>query len=111
MFGSQFPALPCPHGEQVAVFTAASESFSRANINCSIQESLDRFKPLVDKAAEARLPVRGYVSCVLGCPYEGRVPPEDVAKVSMLRQGAFDFDANMVPLSCTVELTSRSKKW
>lgn len=66
---------------QVAVFAAASEAFSAANINCSIQESLDRFKPVLEKATAASLPVRGYVSCVLGCPYEGRVPPEDVIKV------------------------------
>lgn len=72
--------------DQVAVFAAASEAFSAANINCSIQESLDRFKPVLEKATEARLPVRGYVSCVLGCPYEGRVAPEDVVKV---RNGTF----------------------
>lgn len=83
---------PCPHGLQVAVFAAASESFSRANINCSVEESLDRFKPLLEKAALARLPVRGYVSCVLGCPYEGHVSPDDVAKVSArIALGRFDF--------------------
>ena len=92
------------------MFTAASEAFSRANINCSIQESLDRFQPLLDKAVGARLPVRGYVSCVLGCPYEGRVYPEDVAKVSMLRQDAFDFHSRKLLPSRTVGLTSHSKK-
>lgn len=77
--------------DEVAVFAAASESFSRANINCSVEESLDRFKPLLEKAAGARLPVRGYVSCVLGCPYEGHVSPDDVAKVthSLLDMGCY----------------------
>jgi hydroxymethylglutaryl-CoA lyase len=58
---------------EVAVFAAASESFSRRNINCGIAESLERFRPVLDAAAAAGVPVRGYVSCVLGCPYEGRV--------------------------------------
>lgn len=68
--------------QQVAVFAAASEAFSAANVNCSIQESLGRFKPAMEKAKAAGLPVRGYVSCVLGCPYEGRVAPEAVIEVS-----------------------------
>lgn len=67
----------------MAVFAAASESFSRANINCSVEESLDRFVPVVERAAAACIPVRGYVSCVLGCPYSGQVPPADVVKVSI----------------------------
>lgn len=69
---------------QVAVFAAASEAFSAANINCSIVESLERFKPVMENAKVAGLPVRGYVSCVLGCPYEGRVAPGAVAEVSGL---------------------------
>lgn len=84
-----YPPPPCVGADpcrpvlcdQVAVFAAASEAFSAANINCSIQESLDRFGPVLEKATEASVPVRGYVSCVLGCPYEGRVAPEDVVKV------------------------------
>lgn len=64
------------------MFAAASEAFSAANINCSIQESLDRFKPVMEKAKAVSLPVRGYVSCVLGCPYEGRVAPRAVIEVS-----------------------------
>ena len=67
---------------EIAVFGAASESFSRANINCSIAESLERFAPVVEQALAAGLRVRGYVSCVLGCPYEGRVAPEAVARVA-----------------------------
>lgn len=67
---------------EVAVFGAASESFSRRNINCSIAESLDRFAPVAEAALAAHLKVRGYVSCVLGCPYEGDVTPAAVARVA-----------------------------
>jgi hydroxymethylglutaryl-CoA lyase len=68
--------------QEIAVFGAASESFSQKNINCSIAESLDRFAPVVDRALAAGLRVRGYVSCVLGCPYEGEVAPEAVMRVA-----------------------------
>ena len=68
--------------EEVAVFAAASETFSAKNINCSIAESLDRFAPLMDKARAHGLKVRGYVSCVLGCPYEGAIAPQAVAQVA-----------------------------
>jgi len=67
---------------EVAIFGAASESFSQKNINCSIEESLERFNPIMDAAKQANVKVRGYVSCVLGCPYEGDIAPEDVAKVA-----------------------------
>ncbi|KAF0312902.1 Hydroxymethylglutaryl-CoA lyase, mitochondrial [Amphibalanus amphitrite] len=68
--------------EEVAVFGAASEAFSRRNINCSIEESFARFQPVVEAAREAGLRVRGYVSCVCGCPYEGAVRPSAVAAVA-----------------------------
>ncbi|MFC5306661.1 hydroxymethylglutaryl-CoA lyase [Azospirillum picis] len=68
--------------DEVAVFGAASESFSRKNINCSIAESLDRFAPVMEQAKAAGVPVRGYVSCVLGCPYEGEIAPQAVADVA-----------------------------
>lgn len=68
--------------EEIAVFGAASESFSQRNINCSIAESLERFRPVCEGALAAGLRVRGYVSCVLGCPYEGIVAPGRVAEVS-----------------------------
>lgn len=68
--------------KEVAVFTAASESFTQKNINCSINESFERFTPLLAAAKEQGIKVRGYVSCVLGCPYEGEVKPEQVADVS-----------------------------
>ncbi|KAJ8287398.1 hypothetical protein COCON_G00000570 [Conger conger] len=68
--------------EEVAVFGAASELFSRKNINCSVEESLQRFQEVTRAATEAGVPVRGYVSCVLGCPYEGQVSPDKVAQVA-----------------------------
>jgi len=67
---------------EIAIFGAASETFSKKNINCSIDESLERFKAVAARALAAGLKVRGYVSCVLGCPYEGHVPREKVAEVS-----------------------------
>jgi hydroxymethylglutaryl-CoA lyase len=66
----------------VSVFAAASESFSRANINCSIAESVERFKPVVARARADGIKVRGYVSCVLGCPFEGEIKPQAVADVA-----------------------------
>jgi hydroxymethylglutaryl-CoA lyase len=65
--------------EEIAVFGAASEGFSQRNINCSMAESLDRFRPVVAQALAAGLRVRGYVSCVLGCPYDGEIDPGQVA--------------------------------
>ena len=67
---------------EVAIFGAASESFSKKNINCSIAESLDRFRPVAQAAKAAKIRVRGYVSCVLGCPYEGEIAPASAAKVA-----------------------------
>ncbi len=67
---------------EVAIFGAASESFSQKNINCSIDQSLERFLPVVEAAKAKGLKVRGYVSCVVGCPYEGDIAPEQVARVA-----------------------------
>ena len=67
---------------EIAVFAAASESFSQKNINCSIAESLDRFRPVIDAAKQHNISVRGYVSCVLGCPYEGDIAPAAVTRVA-----------------------------
>ena len=77
-----FEAARAAGATEVAIFGAASESFSRKNINCSIAESLERFRPLVFEAKKHNLKVRGYVSCVLGCPYEGEIAPERVAEVA-----------------------------
>ncbi len=67
---------------EVAIFTAASEAFTHRNINASIDQSIERYKPVMDRAAEAGVPVRGYVSTVLGCPYQGAVPIVDVVRVA-----------------------------
>ena len=67
---------------EIAVFAAASESFSQRNINCSIEDSFARFAPVVERALAEGLKVRGYVSCVLGCPYEGDIAPDAVAEVA-----------------------------
>ena len=80
---------------EIAVFGAASESFSRANINCSIAESLERFAPVAEQALTAGLRVRGYVSCVLGCPYEGAVSPEAVARVAAALAGMGCYEVSL----------------
>jgi hydroxymethylglutaryl-CoA lyase len=78
--------------DEVAIFGAASESFSQKNINCSIEESLMRFLPVMELAQRHHMPVRGYVSCVLGCPYEGDITPQKVADVSqqLLDMGCYE---------------------
>ncbi|WP_439102259.1 hydroxymethylglutaryl-CoA lyase [Congregibacter sp.] len=77
---------------EVAVFAAASESFSQRNINCSISESIERFLPVMEAAKTSGVKVRGYVSCVLGCPYEGEIAPAAVLKVSqaLLDMGCYE---------------------
>jgi len=77
-----FEAARAAGATEVAIFAAASESFSRKNINCSIAESLERFRPVAQAAREHGIKVRGYVSCVLGCPYEGEIAPARVAEVA-----------------------------
>ena len=77
-----FQAALAAGATEVAIFGAASEAFSRKNINCSIAESLERFRPVTEAAKQAHVKVRGYVSCVLGCPYEGEVAPQRVADVA-----------------------------
>ncbi|MEL6475333.1 MAG: hydroxymethylglutaryl-CoA lyase, partial [Pseudomonadota bacterium] len=68
--------------DEIAIFGSASEGFSKANINATIAESIERFRPVVEAARHIDLPVRGYVSCVVECPYDGLVAPEAVAKVA-----------------------------
>ena len=77
-----FEAARAAGATEVAIFGAASEAFSRRNINCSIAESLERFRPVAEAAEKNNVKVRGYVSCVLGCPYEGEVSPRQVAEVA-----------------------------
>ncbi|MFN4126972.1 hydroxymethylglutaryl-CoA lyase [Pannonibacter indicus] len=87
-----YEAARAAGADEVAVFGSASEGFSRKNINCSIAESLERFRPLVDKALEDGIPVRGYISCVTDCPYDGPTPPENVADVAakLLAMGCYE---------------------
>ncbi|MBK7542576.1 MAG: hydroxymethylglutaryl-CoA lyase [Candidatus Competibacteraceae bacterium] len=77
-----FNAAVAAGAREVAVFGSASEAFSRKNINCSVAESLARFEPVLAAARQAGIRVRGYVSCALGCPYEGPVAPAAVARVA-----------------------------
>jgi hydroxymethylglutaryl-CoA lyase len=87
-----FAAAKAADVEEIAIFAAASESFSRRNINCSIAESLERFAPVAKAAAEHGMRVRGYVSCVVDCPYEGPVAPEATARVAeaLLALGCYE---------------------
>ena len=94
-----FEAARAAGATEVAIFGAASESFSRKNINCSIAESLDRFRPLAQEAQKHGVKVRGYVSCVLGCPYEGNVPAAQVAKVA---KALYDMGCYEVSLGDTI---------
>ena len=77
-----FEAARAAGATEVAIFGAASEAFSKKNINCSIAESLERFRPVTDAARNANVKVRGYISCVVGCPYEGEIEPDKVADVA-----------------------------
>ncbi len=77
-----FEAARAAGAEEIAVFGAASETFTQKNINCSIAESIERFQPVAEAARAAGVRVRGYVSCVLGCPYEGEIAPAAVADVA-----------------------------
>ena len=78
--------------DEIAVFAAASETFSQNNINCSIAESLARFEDIFKKAKQKKIPVRGYVSCIFECPYEGTVKPEKVLEVTsrLLEMGCYE---------------------
>ena len=85
--------------QEIAVFGAASEAFSQKNINCSIAESLARFQPVIQAARHANVQVRGYVSCVLGCPYQGEVKPQAVADVA---QALFEMGCYEISLGDTI---------
>ncbi len=85
--------------KEIAVFAAASESFSRRNTNCSIAESLERFQPVAEAAARDGVAVRGYVSCALGCPYEGEVATAAVVEVA---QGLIALGCTQVSLGDTI---------
>jgi hydroxymethylglutaryl-CoA lyase len=77
-----FEAARAAGATDVAIFGAASEAFSKKNINCSIAESLERFEPIALESRKFNIRMRGYVSCVLGCPYQGEIKPDKVAEVA-----------------------------
>ncbi|MBC7376349.1 MAG: hydroxymethylglutaryl-CoA lyase [Burkholderiaceae bacterium] len=79
-----FEAAVGSRPDEVVVFAAASEAFSQRNINCSIEESIERFRPLVAAAKEENIYVRGAISCAVGCPYEGEISPDRVAMVARM---------------------------
>lgn len=85
--------------DEIAVFAAASESFSQKNINCTIEESLARFAPVMEEAQKRGIKVRGYVSCVLGCPYEGEIEPAAVARVA---KALYDMGCYEISLGDTI---------
>ena len=85
--------------DRIAIFSAASESFSQKNTNCSIKKSFERFKPVVECAKNNNIPVRGYVSCVLGCPYEGGISAD---KVIVVVEGLFELGCYEVSLGDTI---------
>jgi hydroxymethylglutaryl-CoA lyase len=87
-----FEAAMAAKVDEVAVFVAASETFSNKNINCGIAESLERARPIFAAAAASAVRVRGYISCVLDCPYEGAVDPRRVAEIadSLYKMGAYE---------------------
>ncbi|MDH3665465.1 MAG: hydroxymethylglutaryl-CoA lyase [Paracoccaceae bacterium] len=94
-----YEAAHAAKADEVAIFGAASESFSQKNINCSIAESIERFRPVAQAAAADGIPVRGYISCAVVCPYEGPVAPAEVARVTEL---LFDLGCYEVSLGDTV---------
>ncbi|TRY65257.1 hypothetical protein DNTS_014061 [Danionella cerebrum] len=103
-----FQAAVAAGASEVAVFASASETFSWKNINCSIEESLERFEQVIRAAQQEGIPVRGYVSCALGCPYEGPVKPSQVTKKSVTLRAKFSALVTRVigsAMHCTADET------
>ena len=94
-----FEGALAANAQEVSVFSAASESFTQKNINCSIEESLERFVPVIEAAKAQGIPVRGYVSTVMGCPYEGEIAPEKVAQVA---KALYDMGCYEISLGDTI---------
>lgn len=101
-----FNAAILAKADEVAIFGSASESFSKKNINCSIEESLQRFQPLVEEAKKQGIRVRAYLSCVLGCPYEGAI---ESTKVARLARDLFDMGCYEVSLGDTIGVGTPNK--
>ncbi|KZK98188.1 MULTISPECIES: hydroxymethylglutaryl-CoA lyase [unclassified Pseudovibrio] len=93
--------------DEVAIFASASEGFSQKNINCSIEESFERFTPIVEAAKADGIPVRGYVSCIVECPYDGPTPAQNVAMVSerLLQMGCYEVSLGDTIGAATPETT------
>ncbi|KZK78105.1 Hydroxymethylglutaryl-CoA lyase YngG [Pseudovibrio sp. W64] len=93
--------------DEVAIFASASEGFSQKNINCSIEESFERFAPIVEAAKADGIPVRGYVSCIVECPYDGPTPTQNVAMVSerLLQMGCYEVSLGDTIGAATPETT------
>ena len=94
-----FEGALAANAQEVSVFSASSESFTQKNINCSIEESLERFVPVIEAAKAQGIPVRGYVSTVMGCPYEGEIAPEKVAQVA---KALYDMGCYEISLGDTI---------
>ncbi|KAJ7972100.1 Hydroxymethylglutaryl-CoA lyase, mitochondrial [Quillaja saponaria] len=94
-----FEAAVAAGAKEVAVFASASESFSKTNINCTIEDSLSRYRDVASAARNLSIPVRGYISCVVGCPVEGNVPP---AKVAFVAKALFDMGCYEISLGDTI---------
>lgn len=92
--------------KEIAVFGAASEAFTKKNINCSIDESLERFQAVMDLANKHEIKVRGYVSCVMGCPYDGAIDPTVVESVT---QKLFAMGCYEVSLGDTIGIGTPGK--
>lgn len=90
-----FEAALAAGADEVAIFTSGSQTFSQRNINCSIEESFERFSPIMAAAQTAGLPVRGYVSCVIACPYEGPIAPEAVRAAAERLMGAGCYEVSL----------------
>ncbi len=108
-----YEAARAARADEVAIFASASEGFSRANLNCSIAESLERFLPVVEAAKADNLKVRGYVSMVTDCPFDGPIAPEAVARVAVaLRQmGCYEISLGDTIGKGTPETIARMLEW
>lgn len=95
--------------DEIAIFASASEGFSQKNINCSIDESIERFKPVLDAAKNDGIPVRGYVSCVTDCPYDGPTAPQNTARVAkqLFDLGCYEISLGDTIGAATPETTSK----
>lgn len=107
-----FQAAQAVNCKEVAVFTAASQSFTHKNINCTIEESLENFSELIQLAKQQHILVRGYVSCMVDCPYEGAIDPQHVVKVvkALLDMGCYEVSLGETIGTATPDRIKKSGK-